>query len=84
MMEDKQELDNRILILFIVGFLFPPMWVVAFCMSRSKDDKSSKLLGRVGCGLCIAQVAISICVLVITLSIVIPLAIASSNTTTVG
>ena len=78
--EEHKEEENKALIFFIIGFCFSPMWVVAFLMSRKSDNKRSRTLGNIGCGLCIAQIVVSICALVITMAIVIPVAIAGSNT----
>ncbi|BFU20291.1 Hypothetical protein EHI5A_258720 [Entamoeba histolytica KU27] len=59
------------LVLFILGFFFPILWCICFCVYSSSDDDSARTLSKVGLVLFILMTLLSVVFVVIAVIIII-------------
>jgi hypothetical protein len=66
--------DTLVFVLFIAGFFFHWLWLVAWIVSRKRAGTATRMLGRLSCGLfsigcCLLFVVIVVCAIAIPVAV---------------
>jgi hypothetical protein len=77
--EDKSQYDTAVLLL-IIGFFFPIMWIVAFAITRKQGQKA-KTVGNISCILMSVSFICYIIIIVVSVSVRFAVIAAYASTT---